>query len=78
MNWTQAKRHALTLGILMAAILGTVTIGLYLADNRWPSLLTVIGTPAWWWSAIRRIATDVLTEARDDALRSIEKRHSHH
>jgi hypothetical protein len=81
MNWTYAKRQAGTLGLLMLAIYSTVHIGLDLVedDPNWVSeWLAIIGAPMWWWSVIRRIATDVLTEARDDALRSIEKRHSHH
>lgn len=72
-KWAYARRQALTLCMLAWAILGVVVIALHIADNEWPSPFTALSCPLWWWWAIRRIATDVLNEARDDALRTIEK-----
>jgi hypothetical protein len=72
-KWAYARRQAMTLGILLMAILGTVVIGLDFADDQWPNWPTIISTPAWWWFTIRRIATDVLVEAREDALKTIDK-----
>ena len=73
-KWTYVRRQAATAAILSMAIIGVIAAGVSLADDEWPRLSTVIMTPLFFLWAIRRIATDVLTEFRDDALKSIEKR----
>lgn len=69
-KWLWFQRQAYTLILLFLAIYATVHIGLDLVkDNpNWVSeWVAIVGAPMWWWRAIHRIATDVLTSDREAA-----------